>query len=146
MVIAINIMMIFNTIQMVVIKECYKVGTNAFDMMMCRSLFNTILSSSIIYKSKKHPINDITGGLKSTMLARCLIGTFCFYMLVLESSWLPVFIAQTINNMLPFSSAVFGYLINGEKIKKAMLYCMIGSFFGIVLLNVYKPKKENEEK
>lgn len=80
-----------------------------------------------------------------TMLARCLIGTVCFYMLVLESSWLPVFIAQTINNMLPFSSGVFGYLINGEKIRKTMIYCMIGSFVGIVILNVYKPKKENEE-
>lgn len=138
--------MIFNTIQMVVIKKVTAMGVNPFDMMMCRSLLNTVLSSTIIYKSKKHPIRDIGDGLKSTMLARCLIGTLTFYMLVLESSWLPIFIAQTINNMMPFFSGIFGFLINGEKIKKALIYCMVGCFVGIVVLNVYRPEKQANQK
>ena len=125
-----------------VIKKTAIKGINPFDMMMFRSLFNTVLSSSLIYKNNKHPINDIGDGLKSTMFMRCLIGTICFYTLVLEASWLPVFLAQTINNMMPFFSGIFGFLINKEKIKKAMIFCMVGCFFGIVLLNIYRPNKK----
>ena len=51
-------------------------------------------------------------------MTRCLTGTIGFFVLVLEANWLPVFVAQTMNNTMPFFSAIFGFLINGEKIKK----------------------------
>ena len=129
-------MNIFNTIVMVIVKKLTSRGVDPIDMAMFRSLLNATLSFPIIYKHKKHPINDIGGtGLKFTLLCRCITGTICFYMLILESSWLPIFIAQTFNNTTPFFTALFGFYILGEKMSKLMMLCMIGCFFGVAILN-----------
>ena len=121
---------------MVVVKKLTSHGVNPIDMMMFRSFINATLSFPIIFKHKKHPIKDIGGtALKCTLLCRSITGMICFYMLILESSWLPIFIAQTLNNTTPFFTALFGYYILGEKMSKVMMLCMIGYFFGIVILN-----------
>ena len=130
---------------MVLVKKSTAIGVNALDLTVFRSFSNTVLSMPLIFKFKKHPIKDIHPGQGCTLMSRCLVGTFGFFVLVLESNWLPVFVAQTINNTMPFYSALFGFLINGEKINKQMIICMFGCFGGVIILNIYRPDKENTQ-
>lgn len=138
-----NINAIFLTMCMVVVKKSQPYKVNAFDICMFRSFTNTILSIPVIYSSKKHPVRDVTSGLGSTLVTRCFIGSFGFMMLVFEAMWLPVFIAQTMNNTMPFFTSIFGFLVNGEKLRKEMLFCMIGCFAGVLILNLFRPDKQN---
>lgn len=113
-VIAMNINILFLTTCMVLVKKTTAVGVKPLDLTMFRSFTNCLLSSPLIFKFKKHPIRDIPPGLRCTMLCRCLVGTVAFFMLVIESDWLPIFVASTMNNTIPFFTAIFGYFINSE--------------------------------
>ena len=78
---------------MIVIAKITSKSVDPFDMMLCRSLFNTLLSYPILSSHKKHPIKDVASDMRCTLFGRCLSGASSFYMLIYESSWLPVFIA-----------------------------------------------------
>lgn len=92
-VIAMNLNTIFLTICMVLVKKTTATGINPIDLTLMRSFTNTMLSTPLLLKFGKHPIKDVTKELRCTMLSRCLIGTFGFFVLVLESDWLPIFVA-----------------------------------------------------
>lgn len=49
------------------------------------------------------------------------------------------------NNTNTFFTAIFGFLILGERISLALGICMLGCFCGIVLLNVYQPKVKESQ-
>lgn len=142
-IVVININQLFFTACFVFIKKATAIGVHPFDLTMIRSFSNLCLSIPLIRKFGKHPLYDIPKELRCTMAARCLIGTVCFFFIVLTGMFLPIFIAQTIMNTMPFWSGVFAYLINKEKIKKAMIVCMIGSFAGVFVLNMYRPDKQS---
>lgn len=87
-----------------------------------------------MYFVNKHPVADI-GNIK-IMMIRNVMGLIAFNSMVFAAKNLPIFLLQILKGSQTFVVMGIAYLINGEKIAKYQIICMIGAFIGILLLTL----------
>jgi drug/metabolite transporter (DMT)-like permease len=105
----------------------------AFEATSTRALFQVIFNQIIMtYLGLSY--KDINRDQMKKLFMRFAIGYPAWTMLFYSVKVLPIGLSQTIQNLQPFLTLIFAFIILRESVKRLELYNMIAAFMGVLIM------------
>ena len=92
----------------------------------------------------KQSYSAITSFAFKKLLWRFILGYTSWALQYYSVSYLPLGVVQTIQNLSPFITLIFAYLILSESLKCLEISNMIASFVGVIIIVMYSHATNSE--
>ena len=117
---------------------CENLDVDPMDLSILRTGFLCLASGVMSELLRKQQWQEVESGLFKFVVVRSVAGALGYGSLVYSIVNLPLMVGVILINTNPFFCALLAYYYLNETVSSTMLVCMLGCFFGIVVLSLSK--------
>ncbi|CDW76357.1 membrane protein [Stylonychia lemnae] len=118
-------------------------GINVLEVLIIRAIFQIVLNQILIQLLGNISYFNLTRDQIKKLLWRFGLGYSSWVMQIYTFNYLPLGTIQVIQNLTPFFSAIFGYIILRETLKAIEVVNTLISFSGVIFIVVLSSQGQN---